>query len=129
QSGLLLLLTGPLVAQFGVMGAALVWLPAVGAAQFVSVVYARLILPRPFQGIGRPAIAISLVTIIGGLIATGIAMLWPGVVGLIVAGGTAVIVMVILLWQADLALKLGLQANLTLAFPPLARLKILSYKL
>ncbi|MBX3058701.1 MAG: lipopolysaccharide biosynthesis protein [Anaerolineae bacterium] len=128
QSGLLLLLTGPLVARFGVMGAALVWLPAVGASQLVSVVYARLILPHPFQGIGRPTVAISLVTITGGLIAAGITMLWPGVVGLLVAGGTAVIVMAVLLWQADLALQLGLQANLTLAFPPLARLKILNYK-
>lgn len=129
QSSLLIVSIGPLIAQFGVLGSALVWLPAVGAAQVMCVFYARQVLTRPYQGMLRPAFAIAVVAVVGGLIAWGITTLWPGLVGFVLAGGTAVMVMAVLFWLADRVLHLGLQANLTLAFPPLARLKILNYKL
>ncbi|MBE2199756.1 MAG: lipopolysaccharide biosynthesis protein [Anaerolinea sp.] len=129
QSSLLIVSIGPLIAQFGVLGSALAWLPAVGAAQVMCVFYARQVLTRPYQGMLRPAFAIAVVAVVGGLIAWGITTLWPGLVGFVLAGGTAVMVMAVLFWLADRVLHLGLQANLTLAFPPLARLKILNYKL
>jgi O-antigen/teichoic acid export membrane protein len=124
QSSLLILLTPALIAHYGVLGAALVWLPAVGASQLLCVLFARQIIPRPYQGMIRPAITIGLVAIVGGLLAAGLVTLWPGVAGLMLAGGTAVLASIALLWLADHSLQLGLQANLVLAFPPLARLSI-----
>lgn len=129
QSSLLLLFTPPLIARYGVLGAALVWLPAVGASQLLCVLFARQIIPRPYQGMMRPAITIGLVAIAGGLLAAGLVRLWPGVIGLVLAGGTAAVVTLALLWLADRILQLGLQANLLLAFPPLARLNFKNDKL
>ncbi len=124
QSSLLIVLIGPLITQFGVLGAALVWLPTVAASQILSVLFVQQIIPRPYQGIGRSISAFVTVAAAGGLVALAIMTLWPGFIGLVVAGGTATIVMFGLLWLADHALQLGLQANLTVAFPPLARLRI-----
>lgn len=127
QSGLLIVLISPLIAQFGVLGTALTWLPAVGASQIMCVYFARQIMPRPYQGAGRPAVAITLIAVLGGLIGWGVTSLWPGLFGLVVAGGTAMVIMGFLLLFADYSMGLGLQANLKLAFPILARLKILNY--
>jgi O-antigen/teichoic acid export membrane protein len=126
QSSVLIVLSAPLIELFGVLGAALVWLPTVGASQVLSIVYVRRILRKPFVGVARPAVTIAGVAIAGGLVAVAIANFVPGLIGLAVAGGTAAIVIAGLLWLADNILHLGLQANLILAFPPLARVRILN---
>jgi O-antigen/teichoic acid export membrane protein len=126
QSSLLITLSAPLIGWFGVLGAALVWLPTVGSSQILSIVYVRRILPRPFLGAAKPAVTIAAVAIAGGLVAAAIANSLGGVAGLVVAGGTAAIVIAGLLWLADKILHLGLQANLILAFPPLGRLRFLN---
>lgn len=125
QSSLLIVLVSPLIARFGVLGAALVWLPAVGAAQVICIIYARQVLTKPYQGMARPSLTIALVSLVGGLIAWGIITAWPGLAGLVLAGATAGLVVLLLLWLADRALHLGLQTNLVLAFPPLGKWRIL----
>lgn len=129
QSGLLIVLIGPFVTQFGVLGATLAWLPAVGVVQLMGAFYARKIMSRPYQGIAGTAAAITFISVVGGLIALGIITLWPSFIGLMLAGAVGAIVMIVLIWLADYVLCLGLRDNLTMAFPSLARLKILRCRL
>jgi hypothetical protein len=119
-------LSAPLIGMFGVLGAALVWLPTVGSSQILSAIFVRRILPKPFQGALGAAATVTGVAVVGGFLGVFLMNLVPGLVGLVLAAGAAAFTMAALLWLADQVLHLGLQANLILAFPPLARLRFLN---
>jgi O-antigen/teichoic acid export membrane protein len=120
QATLLLVGVLVLIPSFGVLGAALAWLPAVGVAQALCAWLALPLLDRPLAGVGRPLAAIVLASLGGALAALLVAMAWPGLAGFVVAvaiggGGGA-----LALWAAERQWRLGLSADLALAFPRLA---------
>jgi O-antigen/teichoic acid export membrane protein len=126
QSSLLILLVWSLAGRYGLVGAALAWLLAIGVSQVFSVMFARQLLHRPFAGLGAPLLAIAAVSAVGAMLAVGINSTFAGVIGLVVAGLAAVAVTVSLLWVLDRRFHLGLAGQLHRAFPQVASLVGLS---
>lgn len=109
-----------LTRHFGLSGAALAWLPATLAAQWLGIRYLSQILPRPFSGLGKTLGTIGAVSLAGAVLAAGMARLLPGAAGFFFSAGLALIIMLALLWTADRRLHLGLGEDLAQAFPRLA---------
>lgn len=122
QSSLLVGLIWGLADVFGVTGAALAWLAAIGASQLLSAVFVQRLLPQPLHGLGRPMTVITAVSTLGALTALAYANAIPGLVGFILAGFVGMILMGILLWLLDRRLTLGLTANVGQVFPKFAAL-------
>jgi O-antigen/teichoic acid export membrane protein len=122
QSSLLIIMAWVLADQYGVVGAAMAWLPATGMAQIPGVAFLRQILRRPFAGLAMPIGAIAAVSGIAAVIALGIDRLLPGVLGLLLAGLTAVILIGFLLWHLERRFALGISDGLVRAFPRAAAL-------
>lgn len=117
QSLILVVLVWDLAGRFGVIGAALAWIPAIAASQLLAVGFLRTILPHPFAGMGRAALAVTVAAGLGGISAAGLAWLVPGFPGLVTAVGLAAAAVVSVLWLMDRRMKLGLAAGLARAFP------------
>jgi O-antigen/teichoic acid export membrane protein len=122
QSSILVVLAWAFAGQFGVVGAALAWLPATGTAQIAGILFLRQILPRPFSGLLVPIGAMAAVSATVAVIAMGIDFLVPGVPGLLLAGITGVSLMGFLLWILERRFALGISDGLVQAFPRVAAL-------
>lgn len=122
QSALLIGLIGGLTGSYGVLGAPLAWLAAVGASQLLSGLFIRRLLSRPFAGVGRPLFAIVAVSGLGGVMAWTIAESLPGLAGLVVAAVLGLFVIGLTLFVLDRSFALGLGRDLGLAFPQVAML-------
>jgi PST family polysaccharide transporter len=122
QSSILIGLAWLLAGQYGVIGAAMAWLPATATAQIAGILFMRRLLPRPFAGLGRPLGAIGAVSGTAAIIALGVDRLLPGVVGLLVGSLTAIILMGSLLWILERRFALGISDGLVQAFPRAAAL-------
>jgi O-antigen/teichoic acid export membrane protein len=117
QSSLLIGLAWGLTSRYGVTGAALAWWPAIGASQFLSLVFLRRILPAPLAGVPVSLLIIAMIALLGGAIALTLSGVFPGLLGLVIAGSTSAAVMLALLWTADRRFALGLLESLTRMFP------------
>lgn len=122
QSSSIILLVWGLTNRFGLVGAALAWLPTAVISQLVSILLIRPLLPRPFAKLGTPLIVITAVTITSASIAFAIDSLAPTLAGLILAITLASIAFITLLWLADRRLSLGFVTDLTQMFPQLTSL-------
>jgi O-antigen/teichoic acid export membrane protein len=122
QSSILIALAWLLAGKYGVVGAAMAWLPATGTAQIVGVLFLRRLLPRPFAGIARPLGAIVAVSGMAAVIALGVDRLLPGVFGLVLASLAAIILIGLLLWTLERRFALGISEGLVRAFPRVAAL-------
>jgi O-antigen/teichoic acid export membrane protein len=120
QSLFLIVLIWKFTEHFGIIGAALAWLPAITASQIVIAVFVHQILPRPFIGLGAPLSVITVTSAVGTSIAIIIGKIIPGLVGLIVANLLAVITIGMLLWASDRRFEIGLVNNIRRVFPQLA---------
>lgn len=120
QSSLLISLSWTLADYYGVVGAALAWLAAVGSSQFISAVFVRRMLPQPFAGLGGPMLVIAAVSGVGAMVALGVARMGTGLVGFIGASLLAFALMGMLLWVADRHFSFGLTSDLLRAFPQVA---------
>jgi O-antigen/teichoic acid export membrane protein len=122
QSSLLIALIWTLTDFFGVLGAALAWIAAVGASQMISAFYVRGLLPRSFSEVVGPVPAIVLVSAAAGLLAWAIAGAIPGLTGFIAAGLISSLLTAAVLFVLDRTFTFGLARDLLLAFPAVAGL-------
>jgi O-antigen/teichoic acid export membrane protein len=126
QQSVLLALVWNLASRWGVLGAAIAWVPALALSQVLSVLFVRRIFPRLFAGWGLPLLAVSGAAGPTYFIADGITRLLPGLEGLIIGGllgsGSALALMLVL----DRWLSLGLVQGLSRMFPEAAALVGLS---
>ncbi len=121
QSTLLVILIWALVDKNGVISAGLAWLAAVGLSQALSAVFVRRVLPRPLAGLAKPVIAVTAISALGGLLASGTVRVVSGLPGLALAALLSLVTMGLLLWAADRGLGFGLAQAFQRAFPQLAR--------
>jgi len=122
QSSILIALAWLLAGQYGVVGAALAWLPATVTAQLVGIVLLRRALPRPFAGLAMPMGAIATVSCMACILAMGVDRMVPGIFGLLLAGLTGIILIGSLLWILERRFALGISDGLVQAFPRVAAL-------
>jgi O-antigen/teichoic acid export membrane protein len=74
----LILIVWEFTKSFGVVGAALAWLPSVSLSQFVGYFYLRKILHNPFSNLGKPFTAIVFVSLLGAAVAYETSSVIPG---------------------------------------------------
>jgi O-antigen/teichoic acid export membrane protein len=129
QSLIMIVLVWSLTQSFGVLGAALAWIPAVAVAKMLGVYYLQKILEKPFANLGKPLWIVALVSLIGGLAAYGIDLLVPGLLGFILAGLLAAALMGGLLWLFEYKYGLGLLKGFIRAFPMIVPLLGLDKKI
>ncbi len=122
QSTSIILLVWGLTTRFGLVGAALAWLPTAIISQFVSIFLIRRLLPRPFAKLGRPLLAITAVTLTSSLLAFAINSMVPTLVGLILAVILSVVTFGSLLWLANRRFSLGFVTELNQMFPQFSSL-------
>jgi O-antigen/teichoic acid export membrane protein len=120
QSSLLIGLVWWLASQFGVLGAPLAWLIAVGSSQLLSALFIRHQLPQPFAGLGRSLLAIVMVCSLGGFTAWTISRSIPGLGGLFLAAGTGALFIGLALYTLDRAFDFGWLRDLRQALPQVA---------
>ena len=120
QSTSIILLVIGLTTRFGLVGAALAWLPTTILSQLASFLLIRRLLPRPFASLAAPMIVITAVTGASAAIAFIIDNLAPTLPGLILTVTLAMVTFVGLLWLADRQLSLGFVTDLNHMFPQLA---------
>jgi len=122
QSSSIILLVWGLTNRFGLVGAALAWLPTAVISQLVSILLIRPLLPRPFAKMGTPLVVITAATSTSAIIAFAIDSLSPTLAGLILAIVLAIITFAALLWLADRRLSLSFVTDLNHMFPQFATL-------
>jgi O-antigen/teichoic acid export membrane protein len=117
QSLMLMILVWPFVARYGVLGAALTWLPAVLGSQLLNLWLLHILLRRPLRTLGWPLMAIGTVSVGGAGIALALVHVVPGMLGLVVAAASAIVATGAVILALDRPLGLGLASILTQAFP------------
>ncbi len=122
QSLMIIALVWLLTSRYGLMGAALAWLPTAVVSQIVSAILLRRLLPQPLAHLGPPLLLITAVAAMGAAIALRVANAVPGLVGLVLANLLAVMAMGLLLWLGDRRFALGLRQGLGQVFPQVATL-------
>ena len=122
QSSLIVLLLWSLTGRYGVTGAALGWLVAVGTSQMVSFILTRRLLKHPLAGLVLPVGIVIFSSLLGALVVLGVTRLIAGVVGLLVAVSAAAVAMTVVLWMCDRRFALGLRRDFSQAFPQVASL-------
>jgi O-antigen/teichoic acid export membrane protein len=127
QSLLIISFAWVLISRFGLVGAALAWLPAVSVSQFISAYFIQKILDQPFKGMHRAIFAVISITMISALIAYTTSSMVAGISGLILAGVLSVLSVVSLVWISDRRFSLGFIRNLASAFPQVAALFGISF--
>jgi lipopolysaccharide exporter len=122
QSLLLIAFVWSLTSRYGLVGAALAWLPRVCISQIISVIFVRQLLPQPFAGLGAVMLLITVASGIGAIVALSIDLIFPGLTGFVAACLLAVITTGGLLWASDRYFALGLGQGLRQLFPQIATL-------
>jgi lipopolysaccharide exporter len=117
QSTLLVVLIWGLVGRFGVIGAPLAWLTAVGMSQLICAIMIQRLLSDPFTGLAKPMITILFISGLAGVAAWAVTQIIPGVYGLLLAALLGLMAAGILYWLADRRFALGLRRDLSMAFP------------
>lgn len=120
QSLLLILMVLVLTPAFGLVGAALAWLPSVAVAQLIGLFFLRKLLVQPFTRIKTPLLVVFFVSVLGGITAFTIDWVIPGIAGLIIASMLSGAMMSIMMWLLERRFALGFTNGLLQAFPRLA---------
>jgi O-antigen/teichoic acid export membrane protein len=120
QSSTLIALGWIFTRQFGLVGAAFAWLPAISFSQLLNIRFINQILDRPFSGLGRSVWTVLMITVTSATIAGLVYSLISGTVGVIIAIVLAALVTGSLLWISDRRLSLGFVRNLAWIFPQVA---------
>jgi O-antigen/teichoic acid export membrane protein len=120
QSLVVVALVWPLVVRYGLLGAALAWLPAVLGSLLLNLSFLDRQLGRPFRGLLRPLALVGLVSIVDAAGALLVARALPGILGLAMGASLSLVATCLLLVRADRALDLGLVRALARTFPDVA---------
>ena len=111
-----------LASQYGLAGAAAAWLAAIIVSQLFAAWFLRQLLPHPFSGLFGPLTSITISSLLGMWSALLLDHLLPGLLGIILATTTAIIISACTLWGLDRILHLGMLAGLLRVFPQLGAL-------
>lgn len=111
-----------LTRRFGLVGAAMAWLPAILLSQLLSIRFLGSILDHPFRGLQQHLMAILAATGLCLMVSLTTTYFVPGIAGVIVAIALGASSTALLLWAADRRYRLGFAQNLALSFPKLASL-------
>jgi hypothetical protein len=114
---MLISLVWVLSGNFGIIGAALAWLPSIVASQIVGIVSLRRVLPQPLEGLGRPLLIIAIASMGGGMTAYGISQYLTGIGGLVVTGTAAFLVTFLLIWISGRRYSMGFIQDVMTIFP------------
>lgn len=117
QSITLIALVWVFIHYWGLLGAALAWLPAVGLALILSIIFIKRLLIRPFAGILPTLSTIIVAAILGALITYIINKSLLGLTGLFVAALLGLLVPLTMLLIFDRFFRFGLLHNLLFIFP------------
>jgi O-antigen/teichoic acid export membrane protein len=120
QSSSLILMIWFFTSRYGMVGAALAWLPAIICVQILCLYFIQDIFHGSLVEARRPLIAILLATIAGAGISYLAIHALPNIPGLVIASLLAVLVIGSILWFSDHRYSLGLVRNIAIAFPQLA---------
>lgn len=120
QSSSLILMIWFFTSRYGMVGAALAWLPAIICVQILCLYFIQDIFHGSLVETRRPLIAILLATIAGAGISYLAIHALPNIPGLVIASLLAVLVIGSILWFSDHRYSLGLVRNIAIAFPQLA---------
>lgn len=120
QSASLIMMIWFFTDRFGVIGAALAWLPAIVLVQVLSLYFIHNIFHNPLREVRKPFFAILLSVILGTGTSILMIRLLANIPGLIFASFSATIIIGCSLWILDHRYSLGLLRNIAIAFPQLA---------
>lgn len=120
QSLLLILFIYGFTQRYGLLGAPLAWFPAIFGSLTIAVVALCKIIPRPFDGLTRPMLAIAMTSLLGGFTATAVTVLLPTLIGFILTGLVGVGVIAGLTWFLDRHYALAIGQSLAVLFPQVA---------
>jgi lipopolysaccharide exporter len=120
QSSALLLLVWLMTSRYGIIGAALSWLPAIILVQILCMFFIRKIFMNVMKEIAKPFLAIFFSTLAGALLSALIISVLPNITGLVFAGLTGVFVTGLLIWLSDRRFSLGFALIIATTFPQAA---------
>jgi len=122
QSSILIASVWTLAGNFGVVGAAAAWIPAYLIAQIVSVFFLVRLLERPFSGLGKPLVTITLISVVSAIAAATIDNMINGLPGFIIAAGISAVITLGLILAAERWFNLALLNKIAMFFPQMNRL-------
>lgn len=122
QSSFLLLTMWFFTSRYGLVGAALAWLPAIVLVQILCLYFIQNIFHDPLHAARRPMLAIIIATVLGSAASLMAIRFLPNVPGLVIASLLAAFVTGSILWFSDHRYSLGLVQNIAIAFPQIASL-------
>jgi O-antigen/teichoic acid export membrane protein len=117
QSIVVIILVWGFASRYGVVGAALAWLPAVTMSQFISAYFINPLLHKPFAKLVRPMLVIILATVLGAAVALVVGQFIPGLFGFGLAISLALLAIAVILWTAERRFSLGITQDLSRMFP------------
>jgi hypothetical protein len=116
--------------RFGIVGAALAWLPTAIFVQILCIYFIRDNFHGTLKNVAKPMLAIFVSTIAGAGVSALVISMFDTIPGLVLSGVLAVLVTGATLWISDQRYSLGLARNIAIAFPQLAAfLKIQSVEI
>ena len=122
QTTILLICVVIFTAYWGLVGAAMAWLPAVTISKIVGGKFVADLLPNSFSGLLKPLAVVTGVSAIGALFALGVYTIIPGFTSFILVVASSVTGMGFVLWISDRRMALGLANDVARAFPKIATL-------
>ncbi len=120
QSSVLIIMIWFFTSRFGVIGAALAWLPAIMFVQILCLYFIRTIFHEPLMDARRSLIAILVAVGAGAGLSYFVILFLPNVLGLVFASLLAGLATGSILWFLDHRYSLGLIRNIAIAFPQIA---------
>lgn len=117
QTALIICCVQVFSSHWGVVGAALAWIPAKGASQVLSGFYVSQLVPRPFSRTARPMLAVLFSSLVAFSLAVGLVRGLPGAPGAILAGLCSGLVAFLVLWWLDRRFSLGFAEAIPIVLP------------
>lgn len=106
--------------NFGVVGAALAWLPAIAASQGICILFIHKVLPKPFYGLALPLGVLTIISALATVFAIRVDRLLPGLFGLVSAAALGLFIVGVLIWILERRYRLGLSVGIVRGYPRLA---------
>jgi O-antigen/teichoic acid export membrane protein len=123
QSILIIALVQWLATNYGLIGAAFAWLPAIASSQILAGIFLARILDRPFASLTRPMLSIIIASGLGALVGLTVDEFISGLFGFILSASLGFVTLAFVLWMLDRLLKLRMAQIFYTAFPQIAKVR------
>jgi O-antigen/teichoic acid export membrane protein len=127
QAILLITLIWGLASRFGIVGAALAWIPAVTVSQIISAYFIKPLLDKPFAKLKRPMLVIIIATASGAVISYVVVQSIPSLVGFGFAIALGLFTTAAIFWYSERRFSLGITRDLSRMFPQVTSFLGLGY--